>query len=244
MVADITPVPRSRPEYNGAGLASKGVVVITLNSRVGPLGFLAHPELTQESANHASGNYGLLEIIAALQWVQTNIAGFGDPNNITIYGESAGAQDESVLMASPLTRGLFSVRRQLRRVRTRYPEYQPVRRGAGRCSFRGGGRRRALQNCELSRLRTYLRWQALGDHPWWTDLFARSTGSALHARPDCRRSTARRLERRRGHAVCPLCHQPERKSRKARRVYGGMAEQFLICTPRITTSTFNTTTLV
>jgi para-nitrobenzyl esterase len=98
----------SQPDYNGKGLASKGMVVVTFNNRLGPFGFLAHPELTQESANYASGNYALLDQIAALQWVQANIAAFGgDPANVTIYGESAGAYNESVLLASPLARGLF-----------------------------------------------------------------------------------------------------------------------------------------
>lgn len=98
----------SQPAYNGKGLASKGAVVVTFNYRLGPLGFLAHPELTEESPNQASGNYGLLDQIAVLQWIQTNIAVFGgDPANVTLYGASAGADDESVLMASPLARGLF-----------------------------------------------------------------------------------------------------------------------------------------
>ncbi len=92
--------------YDGAELAKKGVIVVTLNYRVGPLGFLAHPELTRESGT--SGNYGLLDQIAALTWVQLNIAAFGgDPKNVTIFGESAGSLDVSVLMTSPLSKGLF-----------------------------------------------------------------------------------------------------------------------------------------
>src|SRR6185436_8444782 len=78
--------------YDGVELAKKGVVVVSANYRVGPLGFLAHPELTQESDHASSGNYGLLDQIAALRWMQKNIAAFGgDPNQITIFGQSAGA---------------------------------------------------------------------------------------------------------------------------------------------------------
>jgi para-nitrobenzyl esterase len=95
--------------YHGAELAKKGVVVVTANYRVGPLGFLAHPELTRESANKTSGNYGLLDQIAALRWVQKNIAGFGgDPNQVTIFGQSAGALSVAALMRSPQAKGLFA----------------------------------------------------------------------------------------------------------------------------------------
>src|SRR5687767_3419697 len=93
--------------YNGAELAKKGVVVITANYRVGPLGFLAHPELTKEAGT--SGNYGLLDQIAALRWVQKNVAGFGgDPRQVTIFGQSAGALSVAALMRSPLAKGLFA----------------------------------------------------------------------------------------------------------------------------------------
>jgi para-nitrobenzyl esterase len=93
---------------NGAPLAKKGVVLVTVNYRLGPLGFLAHPELTAESPHHSSGNYGFLDQIAALQWVRQNIAAFGgDPGRVTIFGESAGSWTVSVLMASPLAKGLF-----------------------------------------------------------------------------------------------------------------------------------------
>ena len=95
--------------YNGADLARKGVVVVTPNYRVGPLGFLVHPELTKESPHHSSGNYGLLDQIAALEWVQKNIAAFGgDPNRVTIFGQSAGAISVADLMRSPLAKGLFA----------------------------------------------------------------------------------------------------------------------------------------
>ena len=95
--------------YNGAKLAQKGVVVVTFNYRVGALGFLAYPALTQESPNHSSGNYGLLDQIAALKWVNANVAAFGgDPARVTIFGQSAGAMSVAYLMRSPLAKGLFA----------------------------------------------------------------------------------------------------------------------------------------
>ncbi len=93
---------------NGESLSRHGIVLVSFNYRLGIFGFLAHPELSAESANHASGNYGLMDQIAALQWVQENIKKFGgDPANVTIFGESAGAMDVNLLMASPLAKGLF-----------------------------------------------------------------------------------------------------------------------------------------
>ncbi len=98
----------SEPNYSGENLAKKGVVLVSIAYRVGQLGFLAHPELSAESPNHVSGNYGLLDMIAGLQWIQKNIATFGgDPNKVTIFGESAGGIAVSMLCASPLARGLF-----------------------------------------------------------------------------------------------------------------------------------------
>lgn len=94
--------------YNGSSLASHGVIVVTINYRLGVMGFFAHPELTAESPQHSSGNYGLLDQIAGLQWVQQNIAQFGgDPQNVTLFGESAGSIDVTTLMTSPVTKGLF-----------------------------------------------------------------------------------------------------------------------------------------
>ncbi|HMB27662.1 MAG TPA: carboxylesterase family protein, partial [Blastocatellia bacterium] len=96
------------PTYDGTALAKKGVVLVTVNYRLGPLGYLAHPELTAESPNRSSGNYGALDQVAALKWVQKNIAAFGgDPGRVTIFGESAGSWSVNVLVASPLARGLF-----------------------------------------------------------------------------------------------------------------------------------------
>ena len=97
----------SEPRQDGARLAGKGVVVVSMNYRLGVFGFFAHPELTAESEHRASGNYGLMDQTAALGWVKANIARFGgDPDNVTIFGESAGSFSVSAQVASPLARGL------------------------------------------------------------------------------------------------------------------------------------------
>ncbi len=94
--------------YAGDGLAKKGVVVVTFNYRVNVFGWMAHPELTKESPHHSSGNYGALDQIAALQWVQRNIAAFGgDPAKVMIFGQSGGSRSVNWLQASPLAKGLF-----------------------------------------------------------------------------------------------------------------------------------------
>jgi len=99
----------SERRYDGESLAEKGIVTVTLNYRLGIFGFFSHPELTKESPNHASGNYGLLDQHAALLWVKKNIAAFGgDPNKITIAGESAGSISVSAQMASPLSKDLIA----------------------------------------------------------------------------------------------------------------------------------------
>jgi para-nitrobenzyl esterase len=98
----------SEPMYDGAKLAERGVVVVSINYRLGVFGYLAHPQLSEESAGKISGNYGLLDQIEALRWVKRNIAAFGgDPSNVTISGESAGALSVMYLMTSPPARGLF-----------------------------------------------------------------------------------------------------------------------------------------
>ena len=98
----------SELRYDGEALAKKGVIVVEPNYRLGVFGFLSHPELTKESGHNSSGNYGLLDQVAALEWVVKNIAAFGgDPRNITVGGESAGSLSVSALMASPLSRNLF-----------------------------------------------------------------------------------------------------------------------------------------
>jgi para-nitrobenzyl esterase len=98
----------SVPVYDGTAMAYKGVVFVTINYRVGIFGFFSHPELSQESVNKSSGNYGLLDQIEALKWVQKNIASFGgDPLRVTIAGQSAGAFSVNYLVSSPLAKGLF-----------------------------------------------------------------------------------------------------------------------------------------
>lgn len=97
------------PLYDGSALAKRGAVIVTINYRLGRLGFFAHPALTAENTDGMLGNYGLMDQIAALRWVQRNIAQFGgDPKNVTIFGESAGAVSVQALMASPEARGLFA----------------------------------------------------------------------------------------------------------------------------------------
>lgn len=98
----------STPSYDGEALARQGVVLVSINYRLGPFGFFAHPLLSKESGRNTSGNYGLLDQIAALQWVQKNIRAFGgNPNRVTIFGESAGGLNVCCLMTSPLAKGLF-----------------------------------------------------------------------------------------------------------------------------------------
>jgi len=98
----------SQSMFKGVSLTARGVVLVTTNYRLGALGFFSHPELTAKSPHHSSGNYGLLDQIAALRWVRGNIAQFGgDPQNVTLFGESAGAIDSTMLMTSPLAEGLF-----------------------------------------------------------------------------------------------------------------------------------------
>ncbi|MGB8219820.1 MAG: carboxylesterase family protein [Methanoregula sp.] len=94
--------------YNGTTLAGKGVVVVTTNYRLGALGFLAHPELDSESPHNSSGNYGILDQVAALQWVQKNIGAFGgDPSRVTIFGQSAGGESVLIHLVSPQSKGLY-----------------------------------------------------------------------------------------------------------------------------------------
>ena len=98
----------SEARYDSERMAAKGVVAVTINYRLGPFGFFTHPELAKESGHNASGNYGVMDAIAALQWVKKNIAAFGgDPNNVTVYGESAGAIMIGALVGSPQAKGLF-----------------------------------------------------------------------------------------------------------------------------------------
>jgi para-nitrobenzyl esterase len=97
------------PIYDGEAMAKKGIIFVSVNYRVGVFGFLAHPGLTKESPNKASGNYGLLDQVAALKWLKKNIAAFGgDPDNVTIDGQSAGSMSVNCLVASPVAKGLFN----------------------------------------------------------------------------------------------------------------------------------------
>jgi para-nitrobenzyl esterase len=94
--------------YDGSAFARQGIVFVSFNYRLGRFGFFAHPALSKESPNGPHGNYGYLDQIAALQWVQRNAAAFGgDPGNVTLFGESAGGGSVNALMISPLARGLF-----------------------------------------------------------------------------------------------------------------------------------------
>src|SRR5579884_3834747 len=98
----------SEPRQDGSKLAEKGVVVVSMNYRLGVFGFFAHPELTKESGHNSAGNYGLLDQLAALRWVHDNIRAFGgDPGNVTIFGESAGSMSVNAQVTSPLAAGLF-----------------------------------------------------------------------------------------------------------------------------------------
>jgi para-nitrobenzyl esterase len=121
--------------YPGDELAKNGVVFVSISYRVGALGFLAHPELTAESPNNVSGNYGLLDQIAALKWVQENIEAFGgDPAKVTVSGESAGAISTSILCASPLAKGLFRGA-----ISESGGSFGPVRRQSGMTFLQAGG---------------------------------------------------------------------------------------------------------
>jgi para-nitrobenzyl esterase len=113
--------------YDGEALAKAGVVLVTLNHRLGRFGFFAHPELTAEAPYGAAGNYGLLDQIAALRWVQRNIAAFGgDPDCVTLMGQSSGSSSVSLLLASPLAEGLFH-----RAIAQSGAEFTPPRRNIG-----------------------------------------------------------------------------------------------------------------
>lgn len=99
----------SEIEFDGDAWAKRGVILVTINYRLGPLGFLSHPALTAESPNHTSGNQGILDQIAALKWIKNNIAQFGgDPNNVTVFGQSAGGAAVGYLCTSPLTQNLIN----------------------------------------------------------------------------------------------------------------------------------------
>ena len=128
--------------YESTSLAAKGVVLVSLNYRLGLYGYLAHPELAAEDPDGSTGNYGTLDQIAALEWVRDNIAAFGgDPDNVTIFGESAGGHSVGQLMASPLAHGLFH--RAIAQSGTGFQQFQDIDEAHERMSGFEGGRRLA-----------------------------------------------------------------------------------------------------
>ncbi|QYF86949.1 carboxylesterase/lipase family protein [Brevundimonas sp. PAMC22021] len=140
--------------YDGARLAREGVVVVSINYRLGVLGWLSHPDLSAESPASVSGNYGLMDQVSALQWVKQNIASFGgDPENVTIAGESAGGLSVLYLMSSPLARGLFdrAVAQSAYMIST--PELKEARHGAPAAEAAGATLARTLQAPSLRALR-------------------------------------------------------------------------------------------
>lgn len=142
------------PFYDGTQLAEQGIVVVSINYRLGVLGWLAHPELSRESPLGISGNYGLLDQIQALQWVKSNIAAFGgDPANVTIAGESAGALSVMYLMTSPLARGLFARAIAESAYMISTPELKESRFGMPSAEERGEQLAAALHAPDISALR-------------------------------------------------------------------------------------------
>jgi para-nitrobenzyl esterase len=140
--------------YDGAALAGRDVVVVSINYRLGVLGYLAHPDLSAESLAGVSGNYGLLDQVAALHWVQRNISAFGgDPDNVTIAGESAGGLSVMYLMASPLAHGLFSKAIAQSAYMISTPELKEARYGAPSAEAAGATLARVLQKPSLRVLR-------------------------------------------------------------------------------------------
>lgn len=141
--------------YDGAPLAREGVVVVSINYRLGVLGWLAHPDLSAESPAGISGNYGLMDQVRALEWVKQNIASFGgDPDQVTIAGESAGGLSVLNLMASPLARGLFdrAIAQSAYMIST--PELKQARHGAPAAEAAGATLARTLQAPSLRVLRS------------------------------------------------------------------------------------------
>jgi para-nitrobenzyl esterase len=140
--------------YNGAKFAQRGVIVVSINYRLGVLGYLAHPGLSAESPHDISGNYGLLDQIEALRWVQRNIAAFGgDPSNVTIAGESAGGLSVMYLMAAPAARGLFTKAIAESAYMISTPELKQARYGAPSAEDAGAALGAALKAPDIAALR-------------------------------------------------------------------------------------------
>lgn len=141
--------------YDGARLAREGVVVVTINYRLGVLGWLAHPDLSAESPANISGNYGLMDQVAALEWVKRNIASFGgDPDNVTVAGESAGALSVLYLMTTPLAQGLFDRAIVQSGYMVSSPELREARHGMPAAETVGTTLARTLQAPSLRALRS------------------------------------------------------------------------------------------
>ncbi len=144
----------SSPLDDGAAMARRGVVVVSINYRLGIFGYLAHPALSAESPRHVSGDYGLLDQIAALSWVQANIAGFGgDPGDVTIFGQSAGGLSVMELMISPLARGLFHKAIVQSGYMVSNPELRRARFGQPSAEALGGALTDAIRVHDLDSLR-------------------------------------------------------------------------------------------
>jgi para-nitrobenzyl esterase len=140
--------------YNGAHMAGRGVIVVSINYRLGVLGYLAHPGLSAESPQRVSGNYGLLDQIAALRWVQRNIGAFGgDPSNVTVAGESAGALSILYLMASPEAHGLFAKAISQSGYMVSMPELRAARHGTPSAEGSGELLGQALHAPDIASLR-------------------------------------------------------------------------------------------
>jgi para-nitrobenzyl esterase len=149
--------------YDGSRLAQRGLVVVSINYRLGVLGFLAHPELSAESPLGVSGNYGLLDQIEALRWVRANIEAFGgDPSNVTIAGESAGALSVMYLLAAPDARGLFSKAIAQSAYMVSMPELKESRFGSPAAEMVGAGLAAALQAPDIAAMRA-MNAQTLAD---------------------------------------------------------------------------------
>lgn len=179
----------SDPRTNGEGLAKQGVVLVTINYRLGPLGYLATPELSKESGHNASGNYGLLDQIAALKWVKKNITAFGgDPNNVTVFGHSAGGGSTNFLSISPLAKGLY--RQALAQSQVRWPRDLEIRYLSSSLRTLDNAQRAGSQYVENLRVHSLQELRAL---PWQTllqdvdrmdvDVYTGSTGRPPVFRP-------------------------------------------------------------
>ena len=200
----------SEPRYDGESMARNGIVTVTVNYRLNVFGFFAHPELTKESPHHASGNYGLLDQSAALQWVQHNIAAFGgDPRRVTIAGESAGSISVSAQMASPLSK--HSIAGAIGESGSLLGTLSPVsladaeQSGLKFADIAGAGSLAALRDLPAGKL-----LEAAAGHEWELFriavdgyFFPEITSRNIQRRRTGKGSTAGRMEFRRNELPCP-----------------------------------------